>query len=416
MTQLKAITISIGDELLSGKTIDSNNAFISQQLELLGLSVIKKLIIGDNKTDIIEALDWGFKEADILTLTGGLGPTHDDITKTVLCDYFEVGLLRDETLLENLKLRFEKRGFKFAPSNISQAEYPENANVLENSVGTAQGMHFEHQGKHLFVMPGVPGEMRAIISEQIVPILTEMTQASVDKIDIHSVGMPESTLYEICKPVFDTYDNIKVAYLPKLGMVTLRVSFQSEDRDKSTSDLTDIYNELQELMPRNIYGRDNDNLSSVVGGLLLSGKTSVTTAESCTGGLIASLITDIGGSSEYFNTGFVTYANETKMAMLQVKSETLEKHGAVSTETVSEMLSGALNNSKADYGIAVSGVAGPTGGTDDKPVGTVYIGVADKSNQVIKRFQFGTNRIMNKRMSANAGLNQLRLFILGELS
>lgn len=416
MTQLNAITISIGDELLSGKTIDSNNAFISQQLNQIGIPVSKKLIIGDVKEDIIAALDWGFQETDILTLTGGLGPTHDDITKMVLCEYFDVSLKMYPDLLEKMKERFARRGFKFAQINTSQAEYPENAELLHNSRGTAQGMYFKHFGKHLFVMPGVPGEMRVITTEHIIPILSKMTGAQIDLMDIHSIGIPESTLYEITKPVFDEYAGSKIAYLPKQGEVSIRISFDSKPSTNSSSKLDSIYEKIKALLPQQIYGRDGDNLGSVVGGLLLKQKATVATAESCTGGLIASQITDIGGSSDYFKTGFVTYANETKMSMLDVQEQTLIDHGAVSEATVSEMLAGTLVKSGSDYAIAVSGVAGPTGGSDEKPVGTVYIGVADADNQFIRRFQFGKNRIMNKEMSAKAALNLLRLFIQGQIT
>ncbi|MEA3285826.1 MAG: competence/damage-inducible protein A [Candidatus Marinimicrobia bacterium] len=416
MTQLNAITISIGDELLSGKTIDSNNAFISQQLNQIGIPVSKKLIIGDVKEDIIAALDWGFQETDILTLTGGLGPTHDDITKMVLCEYFDVSLKMYPDLLEKMKERFARRGFKFAQINTSQAEYPENAELLHNSRGTAQGMYFKHFGKHLFVMPGVPGEMRVITTEHIIPILSKMTGAQTELMDIHTIGIPESTLYEITKPVFDEYAGSKIAYLPKQGEVSIRISFDSKPSTNSSSKLDSIYEKIKALLPQQIYGRDGDNLGSVVGGLLLKQKATVATAESCTGGLIASQITDIGGSSDYFKTGFVTYANETKMSMLDVQEQTLIDHGAVSEATVSEMLAGTLVKSGSDYAIAVSGVAGPTGGSDEKPVGTVYIGVADADNQFIRRFQFGKNRIMNKEMSAKAALNLLRLFIQGQIT
>ena len=413
MIKLNAITISIGDELLSGKTIDSNNAYISQQFELLGIPVIKKLIVGDDRQDIIDALDWGFSQADILTLTGGLGPTHDDITKSVLCDYFGVGLVRYPKLLEKLKERFMKRGFKFSISNESQAEYPENASLLENPVGTAQGMHFVHHGKHLFVMAGVPNEMKAVTDIGMVPILTKLTSASVSIIDIHSIGIPESTLFEFSKPIFDEYPQVKVAYLPKQGMVTIRLSMNSSELAENEALLLRIYEQLRQLKPKNIYGRDQEDLSRVIGNLLLKQKATVATAESCTGGLVASMITDTAGSSEYFNTGFVTYANATKRALLDVKSETLDQYGAVSEETVSEMLVGTLKRSGSHYAVAISGIAGPGGGSDDKPVGTVYIGVADSARQIVQRFQFGNNRVMNKRMSAFTALNQLRLFLEG---
>ncbi len=415
MTQHSAVTISIGDELLSGKTIDSNNAFISRQLNLIGIPVVKKLIIGDTRQDIIDALDWGFEQADILTLTGGLGPTHDDITKTVLCDYFKVPLIQYPDLLEKLKERFARRGFKFAKINETQAEYPKNATLLNNSRGTAQGMYFSHQGKHLFVMPGVPREMRIITTEHIVPRLSDLNNVKVELIDIHSIGIPESSLYEITSPILEEYPECKVAYLPGQGMVTIRVSFLARDGNSYTSQIDEIYSRIKNALPENIFGRDGQSLSSVVGQHLNRKQATVATAESCTGGLIASMITDISGSSDYFNTGFVTYANKTKRKLIGVSEKTLKDHGAVSENTVGEMLRGTLKQAESDYAVAVSGIAGPGGGSEEKPVGTVFIGVANSAGQIIRRFQFGTNRIMNKEMSARAALNMLRLFIEGDI-
>ncbi|MCF7809290.1 MAG: competence/damage-inducible protein A [Candidatus Marinimicrobia bacterium] len=414
MSLLNGITISIGDELLSGKTVDSNNAFISTVFSRVGIKISKKLIIGDVNENIKKALNWSLAEADVVTITGGLGPTHDDITKQALCEFFGVELKTHPEILESLKTRFSKRGFEFPKSNASQAEYPANAEILHNSVGTAQGMYFVHDGSHLFVMPGVPAEMRAITNEQIIPRLRDMTGAIQESIDIHSIGMPESQLYEVTKPVLDEYKGAKVAYLPKHFVVTIRVSYDSEEVGENAEKLAEIYARLSQQLPENIYGRNDESLSSVVGAELLKRQATVATAESCTGGLIASMITDISGSSDYFNTGFVTYANETKMAVLGVQEETL-MHGAVSEETVAEMLSGTLERSGSDYAIAVSGVAGPTGGTEEKPVGTVYIGVAGNTRQYIKRFQFGSHRVLNKQLSAFTALNLLRLLIRDEL-
>jgi nicotinamide-nucleotide amidase len=332
-----------------------------------------------------------------------------------LCEYFDVGLKTYPELLEKLKERFARRGFKFAKSNESQAEYPENAKILKNSVGTAQGMHFEHEGSHLFVMPGVPREMRAITTEEIVPILSELTGAITEHADIHAQGIPESQLYELTKPILDEYEGVKVAYLPKHFIVSIRVSFDSEYAGQNSKKLDEVYSRVQALLPENVYGRDGDLLASVVGDQLKLKNATIATAESCTGGLIASLITDISGSSDYFNTGYVTYANDTKMSMLGVSQATLDVHGAVSEETVSEMLSGTLERSGSDYAIAVSGVAGPTGGSEEKPVGTVYIGVANEQGKHVKRYQFGTERIMNKVLSAHVALNMARLFISGKI-
>jgi len=408
---IKAVTISIGDELLSGKTVDTNNAYISQQFGLTGVHISKKLIIGDTREDIISALDWGFSQADVITLTGGLGPTHDDITKTVLCEYFKVSLKRYPEILAAMHQRFEKRGFRLAKINEGQADYPSNAELLVNPVGTAQGMHFVHDSKHLFVMPGVPSEMRAIVQHEILPRLREMTGTQRATLEIHSNGFPESSLYELTKPVLDEYEGLKVAYLPKHFTVTIRVSTEVKENFDHLILFDEIYQRIKSLLPDHVYGRDGQSLSEVVGQLLKARHAEISTAESCTGGLIASMITDISGSSDYFKTGFVTYSNETKMRLLGVQESTLLKHGAVSEETVAEMLTGARRVSGAAYSVAVSGVAGPTGGSPEKPVGTVYIGVASDQVTRIRRFQFGTHRISNKELTANAALNMLRLLL-----
>jgi len=314
-----------------------------------------------------------------------------------------------------LKARFARRGFKFSESNKSQAEYPANAELLENPFGTAQGMHIKHTGKDLFVMAGVPREMQIVTTEQILPILSGMTDKSISKVDIHSIGVPESTLYELTKPIFDEYADLKVAYLPKQGMVTIRISFPTRGVEEDQQFSDELYTKIRAVKPKNIYGRDDESLPILIGSLLLEKNAYVATAESCTGGLVASLITDVSGSSAYFQTGFVTYANETKMSMVGVQEQTLIDHGAVSEETVAEMLSGTLKESGSTYAVAISGVAGPTGGSEEKPVGTVYIGVADSQHQHIRRFQFGSNRILNKEMSAFSALNLLRLLIEGAI-
>ena len=402
------ITISVGDELLSGNTIDSNNAFISRSLESAGVKVKRKIIVGDDETEIREALDQAFQNADIITLTGGLGPTHDDITKQTLQAYFGVGETFHADILEELKQRFAARGIKMAAINRNQACYPENARLLENPVGTARGMHFTRDDRQLFVMPGVPREMQAIMETGVLPFLEAMGLPSRQVLDIHTTGIPESTLFERARDLLIDEKGLKVAFLPKHTGVTIRVSLPEQSAQAAKA-LQSLYLKLTERFSKHVYGCDADRLETVVGQLLSRLGKTVATAESCTGGQIASTITDIGGSSVYFSTGFVTYANESKVSLLGVQTETLESHGAVSEETVSEMLSGVLARTDADYALAVSGIAGPGGGTADKPVGTVYIGVADRRKQTIRRFNFSKIRKINKDLTTSTALNMLRL-------
>ncbi len=410
MNHLTAITISIGDELLSGNTLDSNNAYISKQLASLGIRVNRKYIIGDDMDAILETLDQAMANAAVVTMTGGLGPTHDDITKTALCQYFGVELKEYPELLDDLRQRFEARGIKMAAINRNQAEYPANANLLPNPAGTAQGMHFHHEGTDLFVMPGVPREMKVITAGSVLPMLQRKGARPWYELDVLTTGIPESTLYEKAHELLIDQPGLKVAFLPKHTGVTIRLSVPA-DREKGETYLEGLFEILQERFPKHVYGRDTDTLAGAVGNICTAKGVLIATAESCTGGLIASQITDVAGSSGYFETGIISYANHTKQELLGVRTSTLQAHGAVSEETVTEMLAGILARSHADFAVAVSGVAGPTGGTADKPVGTVYIGVGDHETIRVRRYQFTADRIMNKEMTTATALNMLRLFL-----
>ena len=413
MRTLRAITISVGDELLSGNTIDSNNAYISRKLATLGIPVVQKIIIGDEEDDIVSNLADAVENADIVTITGGLGPTHDDITKHALCRFFNTELILHENILDEIRARFAKRGIKMAEVNRNQAEYPANATLIHNPVGSAKGMVFDHQDRKILVMPGVPREMTAMLDEQILPLLESQSPEHVQVLDVLTAGIPESTLFERSEYLFTQTDGLKVAFLPRYSGVTIRLSLAGGDDARKI--LEDLYHQLLEQFPKYVFGRDEDTLSSAVGRMLLKEGLQVATAESCTGGLIASTLTDSSGSSDYFNTGYVTYSNQAKHDLLGVRLETLDAHGAVSEETVAEMLSGLLNATGADYGIAVSGIAGPTGGTAEKPVGTVVIGVTDAERSTIRRYQFTDDRMINKELTVSSALQLLRLRLMKDL-
>lgn len=404
--------ISIGDELLSGLTIDTNAAFIAQQFETIGILSRWKTTVGDDLDDICGALKLALSRADVITLTGGLGPTHDDMTKKALCRHFNVGIKFYPELLEKMKQRFERRGYKFPAINANQAEYPANAELMHNSAGSAQGMVFRVEEKQIFAMPGVPREMKAIIIEEILPRLMHQTTDRMVRFEIHTTGVPESYLFEQVQDIFEAVPAVRVAYLPKHTGVTIRLSLRENANESAAATLQSLAETVALQIPDGVFGYGNASLPEVVGKLLKSRNLKVTTAESCTGGLIASMITDVSGSSAYFETGFVTYADAVKHGLLGVSDETLMSEGAVSEATVRQMLAGALERTGADYVIAVSGIAGPTGGTPEKPVGLVWIGVGRENDFVIKRFQFGRDRVMNKEMTAMAALNQLRIKLL----
>ncbi|OIO57697.1 MAG: hypothetical protein AUJ47_12150 [Candidatus Marinimicrobia bacterium CG1_02_48_14] len=401
--------ISIGDELLSGLTIDTNSAFIAQQFESIGIFSRWKTTVGDDLDDICGALESALARADVITLTGGLGPTHDDMTKKALCRHFNVGTKFYPEILEKMRLRFERRGYPFPIINRNQAEYPEVAELMHNSAGSAQGMIFKVGEKQIFVMPGVPREMKAITTEEILPRLMNQTSHRMVRMEIHTTGVPESQLFEQIHEIFEAEPAVRVAYLPKHTGVTIRLSLADEAEASARAILSNLVEKVTRRMPEGVFGSGNDTLPGVVGELLKLRHLKVATAESCTGGLIASMITDVSGSSDYFETGFVTYADKVKQSLLGVPPDVLKNEGAVSEATIRHMLAGALERTSADYAIAVSGIAGPTGGTPEKPVGLVWIGVGRKDDFVVKRYQFGRDRVMNKEMTAMAALNQLRI-------
>ena len=299
-----------------------------------------------------------------------------------------------------------------SPTTGHRAEYPANAELLPNSAGSARGMAFQIGKTKLFAMPGVPREMRTIMIKEVLPRLRDSSDRRLVRFKIQTTGVPESKLYESVHGLFQAHPDLRVAYLPKHTGVTIRLSLESDAVEQANQTLLEIAGEVRNRIPKAVYGYQEAFLSAVVGDLLRQYQLKVTTAESCTGGLIASMLTDVSGSSDYFEAGYVTYANSVKISVLAVPEEILVSEGAVSKATVRFMLTGALKRSGADYAIAVSGVAGPTGGTPEKPVGLVYIGIGRTDDFVVKRFQFGRDRIMNKEMTAMAALNLLRIKLL----
>lgn len=419
MKKINASIITIGDELLIGQTIDTNSAFIAQELNKIGVWVRRRLAVGDVYEDIWNALDEEGKQSDIVIITGGLGPTADDITKPLLCKYFGGKLVVNEQVLEHVKYLFEKvyrRPGPILEVNLKQAEVPDVCTVLHNSRGTAPGMLFRKEGKLFFSLPGVPHEMKGLIVTEIIPLLLQEFQmpAIVHK-TAFTAGQGESMLANMLKDFEPALpETIKLAYLPNYGMVRLRLTARADSKEEAEKQVAPYFQQLQEIVKDYLVSNEDEGLEMVIGKILKEKGKTMGTAESCTGGYIAQLITSVPGSSAYFKGSIVSYSNEIKEKVLGVQEETIKQHGAVSEETVTEMVRGALRQLNTDYAVAVSGIMGPDGGTEEKPVGTVWIAAGNKEKTTTLKLNLRFDRKRNTEMTAANALNFLRKFILSE--
>ena len=403
--------ITIGDEILIGQTIDSNSAWIGKHLSDIGVSIRQISSISDQKDHIVSSVDEALARVDLLIVTGGLGPTRDDITKATLTDYFNSQLVMNEDVLKDVQKHFERRSRPMPEVNRYQAMVPELATVFRNVNGTAPGMWFEKDGKVVVSLPGVPYEMKSIMEDHVIPkVKTTFELPFVYHRTVLTQGMGESTLMGIIqKWEFSLEElNIKLAYLPSASVVKLRLSAVGAKRDDVVDKVERKITELKELLGHLVYGEETEKLEEVVGRLLLENGQTLSTAESCTGGYLAHLITSIAGSSSYYEGTVVSYSNEVKITELQVSAQSINEHGAVSEEVVIQMAEGVCGKMKTDYGIATSGVAGPSGGSEEKPVGTVWIAVAGPDGTIARKFQFGNHRFRNIKMTALTALNLLR--------
>ncbi len=402
---MNACIISIGNELLIGQTVNTNAAWMGEKLSEVGVRVQKVITIADDAAAIRSALDDALHSADLALVTGGLGPTHDDITKQVVTEYFGGKLIFHPDILERLRRAFAKRGIDMPAVNEGQAWLPDNARILPNKVGSAQGMLFEQNGKMCAVMPGVPREMKYIMENSVLPLLQERVSGTVI---LHRTwrtsGIAESALFEKLGRIEDLEAFGKLAFLPKYCGVDIRLTIAAADRDKAEQRLQAAEKILLDKVGKYIYANGDTPLEAVVGELLKSQKATLAVAESCTGGLICDRITNISGSSEYFMGGVIAYSNAEKTARLGVSPETLARHGAVSEETAKEMAAGVRRTTGTDFGLSTTGIAGPTGATPGKPVGLVYVGLASPQGVTAKRFVFGEDRLINKERSAYAAL------------
>lgn len=407
---MNAEIISIGDELLIGQVINTNASWMGEFLNRNGIKVSQIKAIADDKKAIIEAIDSSFKSADLILLTGGLGPTKDDITKHTLCEYFDTKLIFNEEAYRRIQEIFRLRNFKVTDVNKAQADLPESCTPLTNINGTASGMWFEKNGKVLVSMPGVPFEMKPMMENEVIPrVKAKYKMPVILHKTIMTQGVGESFL---AKKIEDWENslpkNIKLAYLPQPGIVRLRLSANGENKAKCEKIIADLVGKLNVLIGDLIFGYDDILLEEAVGESLKLHQKTVATAESCTGGYIAHLFTSIAGSSNYFKGSAVTYANEIKENILDVSHDDLEKHGAVSETVVKQMALGAKAKFGTDYAIATSGIAGPDGGTEDKPVGTTWIAIAGPKGVLAKKYHFGEHRGRNIRRAALTALFLLK--------
>jgi len=394
--------------------VNTNASWMAAELNKSGFRVVHIVVISDQEDDIHRSLDDALKRADIILMTGGLGPTKDDITKLTLARYFGVGMVFHEPTYEKVRAFFAARNMGMTKLNRKQAEIPENCIPLENNNGTAPGMWFEKNGKVIVSMPGVPFEMKPMMTDRVLPGLREKYKPEqlIYK-TIMTTGMPESFMSEKIKEWEDNLpEHIKLAYLPQSGIVRLRLSASGNEKEKLEKEVENYCKDLNNYIPELIYGYDEITLEEVTGQLLREKNRTVSTAESCAGGYLAHLITSIPGSSDYYTGSVISYANEVKTSQLGVDLRDLEKYGAVSRQVVEQMALGVKDKLGTDYSMAVSGIAGPDGGTKEKPVGTVWIAVATHGNVQSKLFHFGEHRGRNIRLSALAALNMLRLEIL----
>ncbi|MCZ7604448.1 MAG: competence/damage-inducible protein A [Melioribacteraceae bacterium] len=413
---MKACLITIGDEILIGQTVNTNVSFIGEQLTNLQIDVIKSIVIGDDEETIMHEFNEAYKSSDLIIVTGGLGPTHDDVTKSCVAKFFKSDLIKNEDVLNDIKQLFKKRGREVTESNEQQALVPKIAEVIRNSRGTAPGMWIEKSKKIFVVMPGVPYEMKEMMISSVVPkldvILGERKEFTIIK-NLMTTGIAESHLYEKLGNINELLNGSKLAFLPNQFGVKLRMTVKGSKEVDAQNKLSELEQRIRAIAGRYIYGKDDEKIEDVIGRLMVDRGIKIAVAESCTGGLISSRLTNVSGSSSYFDRGVVAYSNAAKVEILRVDEDLLQKYGAVSLEVARLMAEGVKAISGSDIGLSVTGIMGPTGATPNKPVGLVYVGICDDNLCTAKEFRFGDDRLLNKDRTAQAALEMVRRNLLG---
>ena len=406
---MKIGLVTIGAELLNGARTNTNAAWIGQNVISVGGAIDWHMTVNDEKNTIESALDEVPTSIDVVLCTGGLGPTHDDITSSVLYDYFGAKPEFDEQYWQLLTKKFAARDQVIPDINRNQAMKPDIGEVIPNPIGSARGLHLSNKSYHLFAMPGVPAEMKSMMTNTILPWIESRSKSKIHVTVMRTTGIMESVLYEKVQGVLDDYPQINVAFLPRFTGVDIRLTTS----DKNT--LNRLVDQISPVIQKYHFGGEGVELEDVVGKLLIKNRKTIATAESCTGGLIGDRLTNISGSSLYYKGGIVAYSNSVKEKTIGVKKETLDSAGSVSEETALEMARGIRNKLNADIGLSTTGIAGPKGGTKEKPVGLVYIAISYDRGEKVYRFTFTPYRKTNKLMTSQAALNITRIHILNGL-
>lgn len=416
MRPILAEVVTIGDEILYGQITDTNTQWMSTELDKIGIKTVRKSSVGDQEDKILQILEEAEGRADIILLTGGLGPTKDDITKKMLCKYFDDELVINEDALAFITDFFTKRGRPMTELNRLQAAVPSRCTYLANKTGTAPGMWFERNGKVFVSMPGVPHEMKYLMANEVIPRLKEFFETPIiyHKM-IRTIGVGESFLAEKIENWEDNLpEHIKLAYLPSFGQVRLRLTAVGSDEEQLRKDVDAEIEKVLPLISASVFGFDNDDLEVAIGKELKKRGLTVSAAESCTGGYISHMFTKVPGSSAYFMGSVVSYDNSVKIKVLGVDAETIAQHGAVSEETVTQMAEGARKLMNTDFAIATSGIAGPDGGTPEKPVGTLWIACAMEGRTIARKIQMANQRDTNIQYGSVVALNLLRKMMNGD--
>jgi len=405
--------VTIGDEIVNGLKVDTNSAYIAERLSGAGFNVKYITSVGDNLPEMEEAFRLALKRVPLVVTTGGLGPTDDDLTKRAIVKVFKRNLIFHDEILEQIKARFAARGMEMPPASQNQALLPQGASFFSNQHGSAVGICLSEQGRIFISLPGVPLEMKQILSEEVLPYLAglHLKQATSFAI-LRTTGIGESRLAELIKPGLKLQPGVRLAYLPSHGSVSLRVAANDETREAADARAQELVRYLEKCVGKYIFGTGEDTLEGVVGQLLLDNDKTLSVAESCTGGQLGMIITGIPGSSNYFVGGCLAYANEVKIEQLGVPAEVIESQGAVSEECALAMAEGCRKRFNTDYALSVTGIAGPNGGTEDKPVGTTYIGLSSAHTTIAQLYRFGKDRAVNRTRAVYAALELLRRDIL----
>lgn len=413
---MKSKLISIGDEILIGQIVNTNAAFLGDRLFSIGIPVAKTVVIGDEEAVLLSEFEDSFQNYDVTIITGGLGPTHDDITKHVLMKFFKDEFVRDEKVLEHVRNIFRSRNMNMPLVNEDQALVPKNSKVIWNANGTAPGIWIEKDNRIFIAMPGVPYEMKAMTENEILPELKKRYSAGSGKVYLQktllTTGLGESSLNEMIGNVKEIIGESKLAFLPSATGVRLRINVEGKSSEEAGVILNNIEKKIRTKIPDYIYGVNKEELEKVIGDILTDRKQTLSVAESCTGGMISSKIVSVPGSSNYYEGGVCVYSNLEKIKLLNIKEETLKKYGAVSEETAKEMADGVRELMGTDFALSTTGIAGPSGGTDQKPVGLVWIGFSGKEKNYALSFLFGNNREVNIQRASQRALEILRRELL----